>query len=145
MSRHVISNILGLIGAAVGGVAGFYTYSWIVTKGFVGGMIPGAFLGLGCSLLARHVSIARGVVCGIAGLVLGFYADWDTNRPPKPPFLEYLQDVKSVNQVYLLMILFGAVIAFWLGKDAGIAGRSQREEAAAAPAKPPQSDQKEHS
>jgi hypothetical protein len=145
MSRYVISNVLGLIGAAVGGVAGFYTYTWIVSKGFVGGMIPGAFLGLGCSLLARHVSISRGVVCGIAGLVLGFYADWHTNADPKPPFVEYLQDVRSVNQVYLLMILFGAVIAFWLGKDAGLAGRSRREEPSAAPVKPAQSDQKEPS
>jgi hypothetical protein len=142
MLRYVISNLLGVVGAALGGVAGFYLYCWIVSKGFVGGMIPGAFLGLGCGLLAQHPSYARGVACGIGGLVLGFFADWYTNVTTKT-FWEYLQDLKSVNQVYLLMILFGAVIAFWIGKDAGLVGRSRREERPAAPppVSTPQSDQ----
>jgi hypothetical protein len=139
MRRYVISNLLGLVGAALGGVLGFYTYCWIVSKGMVGGMIPGAFLGLGCSLLARHSSFARGVVCGVAGLVLGFFADWKTNVTTDT-FLEYLQDVKNVNQVILLMILLGAAIAFWLGKDAGALMRSRRDEASTAPVPPPQPD-----
>ena len=141
MSRYVISNILGLIGAAVGGVAGCYIYWWIFDQGFIGGMIPGAFVGLGCSLLARHISIVRGVACGVGGLFLGFYADWSTNKRPLPPFLDYLKDVKNVNQVYLLMILLGAAIAFWLGKDAGIAGRARREEPPGQPVKTPEPDQ----
>ncbi len=118
MPRYLMSNLLGLVGAALGGVAGYYTYCWIISKGFVGGMIPGAFLGLGCSLLARHSSLARGVVCGVAGLVLGFFADWKTNVTTET-FWEYLQDLKSMNQVILLLILLGAAIAFWLGKDGG--------------------------
>ncbi len=140
MSRYLISHLLGLVGAALGGVAGFYLYCWIVSRGLVGGMIPGAFLGLGCGLLARHPSYARGVVCGIAGLLLGFFADWYTNLTTKT-FWEYLQDLKSVNQVYLLMILFGAVIAFWIGKDAAIARRSWRDERLGKPVPPPESDQ----
>ena len=52
MSRHlIISNVLGLVGAIVGGVLGFYTFGWLLSYGFYGLMIPGAFLGLGCSLL----------------------------------------------------------------------------------------------
>jgi hypothetical protein len=140
MARHLISNTLGLIGAVLGGVAGFYTYRWILSQGFIGGMIPGAFVGLGCSLLARHPSVARGVLCGIAGLVLGFFADWFTNITTDT-FWIYLQNVKSINKVVLLTIVLGAVIAFWLGKDAGVAGRSRRDELSGAPVKPPQSDQ----
>jgi hypothetical protein len=140
MARKLISNILGLVGAALGGVLGFYLYKWIVTQGLVGGMIPGAFLGLGCSLLAQHASVARGVVCGIAGLVLGFFADWYTNLTNET-FWEYLKDVKSVNQVYLLMIVLGAVIAFWLGKDAGYMGRSRIKQPSNAPVSPPAADQ----
>ena len=123
MSRYLISNLLGLIGAALGGVAGFYVYRWILHQGFIGGMIPGAFLGLGCSLLARHPSIARGVVCGAAGLVLGFFTDWYTNVT-QDTFWEYLKDWKSINQVILLTIAIGTFIAFWLGKDAGLMRRS---------------------
>jgi hypothetical protein len=140
MSRNLISNLLGVVGAALGGVAGFYLYCWIVSKGLVGGMIPGAFLGLGCSLLARHPSYARGIVCGIAGLALGFFSDWYTNDTTKT-FWEYLQNLRSVNQVYLLMILFGAAIAFWIGKDAGLAALVRRQERPAAPDPAPQPDQ----
>jgi hypothetical protein len=128
MSRYLISNLLGLVGAALGGVAGFYVYRWILNQGFIGGMIPGALLGLGCSLLARHASLARGVVCGVAGLMLGFFTDWYTNVTQQT-FWEYLLDIKSVNQVILLTIAIGTLIAFWLGKDAGLLGRSRLERA----------------
>ena len=52
-------------------------------------------------------------------------------------FWEYLQNVKSVNQVILLLILLGAGIAFWLGKDAGIGWRSRREQPSGTPAAEP--------
>jgi hypothetical protein len=76
MMRLVISNLLGLAGAAAGGVLGFYTFGWLVGHGFYGLMIPGAFLGFGCSVLARHSSVARGVVCGVAALALALFAEW---------------------------------------------------------------------
>ncbi len=136
MRRNVISHLLGLVGAVLGGVAGFYTYRWVLSKGLVGGMIPGAFLGLGCSLLARHPSFARGVICGIAGLALGFFTDWYTNLTDDT-FWVYLQNFKSINQVYLLTIVLGAFIAFWLGKDAGFAGRSRLGPQGGKPTSPP--------
>jgi len=136
MSRYLISNLLGLVGAAIGGVLGFFTYRWILSHGMIGGMIPGAFLGLGCNILARHPSWARGAFCGIAGLVLGFCTDWYTNLTTDT-FWMYLQNLKDVNQVVLLTILLGAAIAFWLGKDAGVGGRSRREEPSVAKTPPP--------
>jgi len=137
MTRYLVSNLLGLVGAAIGGVAGFYIYRWVLSQGFIGGMIPGAFLGLGCSLLARHASFARGVVCGVVGLILGFFTDWYTNLTDET-FWTYLQDVKSLNQVVLLTIAVGAFIAFWLGKDAGLAGRTRQVEPRGAPPAPPE-------
>ena len=137
MPRYLISHLLGLVGALLGGAAGFYTYRWILSKGFIGGMIPGAFLGLGCSLLARHPSFARGVICGIAGLVLGFFTDWYTNDTDDT-FWVYLQNVQSINQVVLLTIVIGTFIAFWLGKDAGLAGRSRLGPRPSEPAPPPE-------
>src|SRR5262249_3394164 len=123
-----VSNVLGLIGAALGGVAGFYAYRWILNQGFIGGMIPGAFLGFGCSLLARHPSFARGVVCGVAGLILGLFTDWYTNLTEQT-FWQFLLDLKSVRPIILLTIAIGTFIAFWLSKDAGFVGRSRLERA----------------
>ena len=137
MPRYVISHLLGLVGAVIGGVAGFYTYKWLLSNGFVGGMIPGEFLGLGCSLLARHPSFARGAICGTAGLALGFFTDWYTTVTDDT-FWVYLQNFKSINQVYLLTIALGAFIAFWLGKDAGLSGRSRLGHLPSEPPPPPE-------
>ena len=65
-TRQITSNILGLIGAAVGGVLGYYIFMWIFYQGFYGLMIPAHFVGLGCSLLSQHRSQVRGVLCGVA-------------------------------------------------------------------------------
>ena len=51
MPRHlIISNVLGLVGAIVGGVLGFYTFGWLFHYGFYGLMIPGAFPRAGVQL-----------------------------------------------------------------------------------------------
>ena len=75
-TQQITSNILGLIGAAAGGVLGYYTFRWIFDHGFYGMMIPGAFVGLGCGLLAQHPSQVRGALCGLAALCLGLYTEW---------------------------------------------------------------------
>jgi hypothetical protein len=121
MPRYLISNLLGLAGAIAGGVLGFYTFQWLLGYGFYGLMIPGAFLGLGCSLLARHASVIRGVFCGIAALVLSFFTDWYFTITDES-FATFVSRVKDFNPVTLLMIAVGTLIAFWIGKDAGMRG-----------------------
>src|SRR5947199_207594 len=79
---RIISNVLGLIGAAAGGVFGHLLFWWIVRQGFYALILPGGMLGLGCGLLARHPSRARGVVCGVAGLALGLFTDWTFEKFP---------------------------------------------------------------
>ncbi len=76
MRRRLISNLLGLVGATIGGVLGFYTFAWLEDKGFYGLAIPGAFLGLGCGLLAQHHSIPRGILCGVGALGLSLFTEW---------------------------------------------------------------------
>ena len=133
MLRYLISNLLGLVGAALGGVAGFYLYRWILSKGLVGGMIPGAFLGLGMQP-ARAASVHR-PGCGLRhrGARARFLHRLVYERSRRKTFWEYLLDLKSMNQVILLMIALGTVIAFWLGKDAGLAGSVQAQRRPAAP------------
>lgn len=127
MPRHLISNLLGFVGAMIGGALGFYTFGWIYAQGYYGLMIPGALLGLGCSLLARHPSPIRGVICGLAALVLGLYTEWHFQPFNADRSLSYfLKNVTSLPSVTLLMIGVGAIIAFWVGKDAGFPGFSTR-------------------
>jgi hypothetical protein len=122
MKRLLISNLLGLIGAAVGGVVGFYTFGWLEYHGFYGLVIPGGFLGLGCGLLAQHRSRARGIVCGAAALGLSLFTEWYHHYFLDDPSLTFMLThftSKSGWQVTLLMIILATIIAYWVGQDAG--------------------------
>jgi hypothetical protein len=120
MPRHLVSNLLGLVGAVVGGVLGFYTFGWLVDHGFYGLMIPGAFLGLGCSLATSHPSTTRGILCGIAALGLAIFTEWKFwPFAADESFSFLLTHLTSKSPVTLLMIGVGAAIAFWVGKDSG--------------------------
>ena len=118
MRRRLISNSLGLVGATIGGVVGFYTFQWLVGHGFYGLAIPGAFLGLGCGLLAQHTSIPRGIVCGVAALGLSLYSETTVLLAPNDN-VSYVIAHLTENPVTLLMIVIGTIIAFWVGKDGG--------------------------
>jgi hypothetical protein len=135
MPRHLISNLLGLVGALVGGVLGFYTFGWVLEHGFLGLMIPGALLGLGCSLLARHSSITRGVFCAIAALGLSLFSDWWFEPPDADASFKYfVLHATDLDPVRLAMIGLGMIIAYWVSKDAGIRGYSKSGQPALRPA-----------
>src|SRR6186997_1553607 len=122
MRSPIVSNVLGLTGAAIGGVVGLYIFGWIFRQGFYGLMIPGALLGLGCGLLARHPSLARGVACGLAALALGLYTEWKFAPFKADESFGYLiAHTPELKPITLVMIAVGALIAFWLGKDSGFA------------------------
>lgn len=123
----ILSNLLGLVGGAIGATLGYFIFSWFVGQGFYGMMIPGALLGLGCGLLARHPSTARGVICGVVALGLSLFVEWKFFPFIADGSFPYLlTHVHQLNGVHLLMILAGVFFAYWLGKDAGIAGLSAR-------------------
>ena len=116
-TRQITSNILGLIGAAVGGVLGYYTFQWIFYHGFYGMMIPGAFVGLGCGLLAQHPSQVRGAICGLAALGVGLFTEWNffPFRDDKSPAY-FLKNVTALSPVTLAMIAAGAIFCILVGK-----------------------------
>jgi hypothetical protein len=125
MSRYLISNLLGLVGAIAGGVLGFYTFRWLLGQGFYGLIIPGAFLGLGCSVLARHPSVVRGVSCGIAAFALSQFTDWYFTLTDDS-FLDFVRNGKTLTPVTMLMSVVATLVAFWLGGDAGFPGLGGR-------------------
>jgi hypothetical protein len=120
MMRRLISNLLGLVGAAIGGVLGFYTFGWLYDHSFYGLAIPGAFVGLGCGLLARHRSPARGVVCAVAAFALSVFTEWKFRPFVKDDSFTYmLQHVQDLSPVTWLMTGIATLVAFWVGQDAG--------------------------
>jgi hypothetical protein len=121
-----VSNILGTIGATIGGLLGYFVFVWLVSRGLYGMIIPGAFLGLGCSLFARHHSILRGAFCGVAALFLGFYTEWRVFPGDDTSLNHFIAHLHNRGAVTWIMILLGAGIAAWLGKDSGFSFRRTR-------------------
>ncbi len=133
-SRQITSNLLGLVGAVVGGVLGYYIFLWIVDQGFYGLMIPGALLGLGCGLLSQHISHIRGALCAVAAIFLGMYAEWHFRWFVADDSFSYLVTHFYQKQyLTLIMLVLGAFFAYWLGRDGGfgrISGGSRRADPA---------------
>jgi len=120
MINRVMSTMMGVIGGIVGGVFGFVLFFWIIKQGFYAMVLPGASVGLGCGLLARHRSTPRGVACAIAALLLGLYTEWR--------YMPFIADDRfgflvthfySLRPITLVMIGLGTALAYYLGKEAG--------------------------
>ena len=122
--ERVLSNILGMIGGAVGGFIGYQGFFWITKQGFYALILPGGLIGIGCGLVARHSSLARGAVCAVAAVLLGLFTEWKF-RPfvePNDGFPYLLTHIHQLQPVTLLMIGLGSLIAYWTGKDDGCRG-----------------------
>jgi hypothetical protein len=120
MINRVMSTTLGVIGGIVGGVFGYVLFFWIVKQGFYALVLPGASIGLGCGLLARHRSAIRGIACAIAALVLGLYTEWVFAPFGVDDQFGYLvAHFYLLRPITLIMIGLGTALAYYLGKDAG--------------------------
>lgn len=120
MVNRVISTMLGVIGAVVGGVFGYVLFFWIARQGLYALVLPGASIGLGCGLLARHRSVIRGVACALAGLALGLYTEWRFEPFMADDRFSYLVlHFYALRPITLIMIGLGAALSYYLGKDAG--------------------------
>jgi hypothetical protein len=118
MSRLVLNAILSLIGAALGGVFGWFAFEWMYEQGFYAGILPGALVGLGGGLLSRDRSLIRGAIFGLAGLALGLFLEWRFFPFNADKSLGYfLTNIHRVIPVHLLMIALGTFFAFWWGRD----------------------------
>jgi hypothetical protein len=116
VSRYAVSWGLGILGAAVGGVLGSYLFVWMYDQNLYGMFLPGGLLGVGCGLLSRHESTARGALCGLAGLALGLYCEWQfvyAGEQSIAGFVRHLQ----LHPVFLFMIIGGGLLGFWFGRD----------------------------
>jgi hypothetical protein len=117
--QRILSTVLEVVGAVVGGAAGFFAFGWMYERGYYAGMLPAGLLGLGCAAMARQPSLGRGILCGIAGLALSLFAEswyrYFNGHPSVEYFFNHLQDVSQVDWAFISV---GTLLAFWIGKDA---------------------------
>ena len=117
MTRRIIDIILALIGAAVGAVAGYYTFWWILQQGLDALVLPGALVGCGAALLSRRGSKARGVLCAFVALGLGLYCEW-SHRPfnADESLTYFVVHAHLIAPIRIIMIALGVLFAFWFGQ-----------------------------
>lgn len=107
--------VLGLIGAAIGGVVGYFVLFWMLKKGYYALVLPPSLMGLAAGVCARGRSMLLAIVCCIAGLSLALFIEWKLRAfEADRSLLYFLAHVHRVNQVELIMLIVGPIIGFRL-------------------------------
>lgn len=106
------SNALALIFGALGGIAGYFAFFWIVTQGFYALVLPGALVGLAASHFKSR-SIVVCVACGLMALAFGLCAQWKFSPLRGESFLHYLTQIHRLGSISIIMIAAGTVMGFW--------------------------------
>ena len=105
----------GLIGAAIGGVVGYFVFFWIARQGFYPLVLPPVAVGFAAGLCARGRSIPLAIVCAVAGLLLGLFIEWRF-----APFvadgslLYFITHLHALRPITLLMLAVGVFFSYRL-------------------------------
>lgn len=120
----IVVTVLGLIGAAIGGGVGFVVFEWVFSQGLYAMILPGAAIGLGCGLLTRQYSPFNGIICAVLAIGVACYVEWHFFPFLADPSLEYfIAHIHKLRGMTLLMIAFGAYLAYRLGACGSHRGR----------------------
>jgi len=95
----------GIIGAALGGVVGWFAFDWMLSHGYNALAMPGALVGIGFGLLSRRSMFVGGLFCAVH---FPFTADGSLSY-----FLAHLLQLKPFT---LLLLGIGTIFSFWFGK-----------------------------
>ena len=113
LPNPTFSWIRGIGGAVIGALIGYFLFRWLLDYGFYAGMLPGGFIGAGFGIgAARRMGWPAAILCAVAGLIFGCWADAATNDPAQT-LLEYIQDYRRIPGVSKIMIGLGAVASGW--------------------------------
>jgi hypothetical protein len=126
MRKVLIEFVPGLVGGVVGGVVGYFVFAWLIQYGLWAPVIPGAFAGLGCGLLARTDSNARGGLCALVALAIGVVSEWKLLSPPfqtDGSLPDYLKQIHQLPPPTLFMLALGGFLGFWWGRECTLRGR----------------------
>jgi hypothetical protein len=119
-------DLLVLLGAALGGLLGYFIFFALARRGLYGLAFPGGLLGLGAGLFKTR-SKAVPLVCGLAALALGLFTEWQYE-----PFLAdgglvyFVSHVHQLQPITLVMLAAGTLIGFYVPFRRGQAVRKTR-------------------
>ena len=109
--------VRGVIGAVLGGAAGYYLFMWLRTQGYYGLAMPAILLGLGFGIFAGRSMILGGLFCVVSGLALMIFCEWSTSPFAKDESLKFfLENISNLQTVTLGFMALGMAGAFWFGK-----------------------------
>jgi hypothetical protein len=107
---------LGILGAVLGGVAGYFVFLWIAQQGFYALILPGAAAGLGCATMSKGQSRPLGIVCALLAVPLGLFSEWQFAPFVVDESLGYfLTHLHERQPITLILIAVGVWLAYWLG------------------------------
>lgn len=108
---------LGVVGATLAAVVGWFVFGWLFNEGFYALALPGALIGFGFGLLSKRTMVDGGIFCAILAALLMIFCEWH-HRPfiadgSLSYFLTHLHETEFTTK---LMFVLGVVFAFWFGK-----------------------------
>ena len=108
---------LGIVGAILGCVAGWFIYGWLLGQGFYSLAIPGALIGFGFGYMSRRPMLAGGIFCAVVAAVFLLACECFQNSWAEDQrigfFLAHLNDHDLPTK---LMYMLGVACAFWFGR-----------------------------
>jgi len=101
-----------LVGALIGGVAGYFLFFWIAGQGLYCLVLPGALVGVGAGFF-RNRFLWPAIVCGLVALGLGLFTEWQFAPFKADHSLGYfITHIHELEPITLIMIAGGGLIGF---------------------------------
>ncbi|MFK7766787.1 MAG: hypothetical protein AB8B55_06160 [Mariniblastus sp.] len=112
MNDYPVKNlILGLVGAAIGGVLAYFLTDYARQQGLIALVLPGAGVGLGFGLAARHRHFSFAVIGGVLAVIAGLFTHWKAFYKEGVTLVEYFDQLGQETPLIWLMLACGV----WLG------------------------------
>ena len=120
---------LGIFGAVLGAVAGYFTFGWLLGYGFYTPAVPGVLAGLGAGVIVRRRSVPLAAACALIALGAGLFTRWNYNSP-SVTLGYFLTHLHQLTPVTLVMLALGGLAGFWfaLGSNRRNARQTERDQ-----------------
>ncbi len=110
MARQVL---LTLVGAALGGVLGYFAFGWFLRYGLYALVLPGGLMGIGASVGRTRSFVLAGMV-GVSALLLTLFTEWVHFPFKADASLSYfVAHLNKLQPTTWLMAAVGTAVGFW--------------------------------
>ena len=114
---------LGVLGAMLGAVVGFFLFQFLTQQGLYLIVLPGALVGWGCAYAARSRSFVLAVIAIVVAIPATIVCEWKTDAylcddgKTLMGIGEYVSRMVELRGWQLpVFVGLNGVIAFWLGR-----------------------------